>query len=126
MPFLTNFFSQISSLGNFWQEKTNNRVFRWNLFFVIVQFGLLIWKFNNLPNQVPLYYSLPWGEPQLASTSALFLLPIFSLLILLINHLLAAAFLKIIPLLSRLLILMSLIVSLFSLITLSQIINLII
>ena len=126
MAILTNFFSQISSLGHFWQIKVNNRIFRWNLFFIAIQFALLVWKFNSLPDQVPLYYSLPWGESQLASTSALFLLPIFSLLILLINHLLAVAFLKIIPLLSRLLILMSLVVSLFSFITLAQIIILII
>jgi hypothetical protein len=126
MSFLTNLFSQISHLGTFWQEKINNRVFRWNAIFITVQFALLIWKFNNLPDQVPLYYSLPWGESQLASASALFLLPIFSLLILLINHLLAAAFFKVIPLLSRLLILMSLIVSLFSFITLAKIISLII
>jgi hypothetical protein len=126
MAFLANFFSQVSSLGHFWQVKVNNRIFRWNIFFIIIQFALLIWKFNNLPNQVPLYYSLPWGESQLASASALFLLPIFSLLILLINHLLAVVFLKIIPLLSRLLIIMSLVVSLFSFITLTQIIILII
>jgi len=126
MPVLNNFFSQISSLGHFWQEKTNSRIFRWTLLFIVVQFTFLIWKFNQLPNEVPLYYSLPWGESQLASASALFLLPTFSLLVLLINHLLAVAFLKITPLLSRLLIIMSLIFSLFSLITLLQIINLII
>jgi len=125
MSFLSNIFHQFSRLGEFWQEKSNSNIFRWNLIFIIVQIAFLVWKFGDLPLQVPLYYSLPWGESQLASASSLFLLPTFSIILLLINHLFALPFSKTIPLLSSLLISVSLIASLFFLITLVEIVSLI-
>lgn len=125
MSFLNSLFSQISILGNFWQEKINNYIFRWNLLLIIFQIALLVFKFNNLPQQVPLYYSLPWGESQLAAAASLFLLPTFSIIILLLNNLIATFFFKTIPLFSRLLIIFSLVFSLFASISLTKIIFLI-
>ena len=125
MPFLNSLFSQFSALGNFWQGKINGRFLRWNLFLIIFQIAVLIFKFNDLPQQVPLYYSLPWGEGQLASAASLFLLPTFSIVILLINNLMAAFFLKTILLFSRLLVIFSLVFSLLSAISLTRIILLI-
>jgi hypothetical protein len=116
---------QVGSLGKFWQNKLNHQIFRWNIIFIIGQLAFLIFKFNSLPDQVPLYYSLPWGESQLASVPALFFLPTFSIIFLLINHLLATFFLNSIQLFSRLLIIISLIFSIFSFITLFQIITII-
>lgn len=115
----------VSILGKFWQEKINGKIFRWNIFLIIIQISLIFYKFNDLPPQIPFYYSLPWGESQLASTSALFLLPTFSIVFLLVNNLLAALFLSSIQLLSRLLIIFSLVFSSFALISLIQIIFLI-
>ena len=125
MSILKSVSIQVGSLGKFWHEKINYQVFRWNIIFIVAQLAFLILKFNSLPNQVPLYYSLPWGESQLASASALFFLPSFSIVFLLINHLLATFFLNTIQIFSRLLIVVSLIFSIFSFITLFQIINLI-
>lgn len=125
MPFLKTVSVQISTLGVFWQEKVNNHIFRWNIVFIVAQLALLIFKFNNLPIKVPLYYSLPWGESQLTSASALFILPSFSIIFLLIDNLLATFFFKTIPLLSRTLIFISLVFSVFSFTTLLKIINLI-
>lgn len=125
MSFLTSFSIQISALGKFWQEKINSQIFRWNIIFIVFQLAFLIYKFNDLPQQVPLFYSLPWGRNQLAYASSLFLLPTFSIIIGLINNLLAAFFFKLIPLFSRLLIIFSLLFSLLSSITLFQIITLI-
>lgn len=125
MSFLNSLFSQISVLGSFWQEKINHHFFRWNLLLIIFQLLLLIIKFNDLPGQVPLYYSLPWGEDQLAAAASLFLLPTFSIMILLLNNLIATFFLKTIPLFSRLLTIFSLIFSLLSAISLTKIISLI-
>lgn len=34
----------------------------------------LIWSWPRLPQQVPLFYSLPWGEEQLAPTLSLYIL----------------------------------------------------
>ncbi|MDD4135613.1 MAG: hypothetical protein PHN66_00915 [Candidatus Shapirobacteria bacterium] len=125
MPFFHSLFSQVSILGNFWQEKINSQFLRWNLLLIIFQIIILFFKFNELPQQVPLYYSLPWGDEQLAYTTSLFLLPIFSIVILLINNLIATFFLKSIPLFSRLLVIFSLIFSLLSTISLTRIILLI-
>jgi hypothetical protein len=125
MSFLNLVIQPLARLGHFWQEKANSTVFRWNLFFIILQISVLIWRFTNLPSQVPLYYSLPWGETQLASASALFLLPTFSLVILLINNLFSISLAATNTLLSRLLIFASLAVSFFFLVTLVKIVYLI-
>lgn len=125
MSFINSLFFQFSVLGAFWQEKINGIFLRWNIFLIISQILLLFVKFNSLPQQVPLYYSLPWGEGQLASATSLFLLPTFSLVILLINNLIASFFLKTIPLFSRLLVIFSLVFSLLSSISLARIIFLI-
>jgi len=37
--------------------------------------GSFIWKYNSLPTQIPLFYSLPWGEDQLGELWMLFFLP---------------------------------------------------
>ena len=102
MPFFNSLFTQISILGSFWQEKINHHLFRTNLFLIIFQLIILVVKFGDLPGQVPLYYSLPWGEGQLASAASLFLLPTFSSIILLLNNLIATFFLKTTILFSRL------------------------
>lgn len=125
MSILKSVSLQVGALGKFWQQKSNHQLFRWNIIFIIAQLAFLIFKFNTLPDQIPLYYSLPWGESQLASVSALFFLPTFSIVLLLINHLFATFFFNSIKLFSRLLVAFSLIFSIFSFITLFQIINII-
>lgn len=125
MSILTPIFLQFSLLGNFWQEKINRHFLRWNLLLIIFQLIFLLIKFNDLPKQVPLYYSLPWGEGQLAAAASLFLLPTFSIMVLLLNNLIATFFLKTIPLFSHLLIIFSLIFSFLASISLVRIISLI-
>ena len=125
MSFFHSIFLQFSVLGNFWQEKINRNFLRWNLILIIIQISLIFFKFNDLPSQVPLYYSRPWGEGQLASTTSLFLLPTFSIIVLIINNLIANLLLKSIPMLSRLLVIFSLAFSLFTSISLAKIIFLI-
>jgi hypothetical protein len=122
---LTNIFQPLANLGKFWQEKANIKIFRWNLIFIISQIAYLFWKFNALPPQVPLYYSLPWGESQLTQAPMLFILPTISLILLLINHLFAISLVKTSLLLSRILISVSLIFSFLSLVTLLHILYLI-
>ena len=125
MPLLNSIIQPLSRLGHFWQEKANSSIFRWNLAFIILQISILAWRFTNLPSQVPLYYSLPWGETQLASASALFLLPTFSLAILLINNLFSISLSSTNSLLARILIFTSLAVSFFFFITLVKIVSLV-
>ncbi len=40
---------------------------------------LILWRWRQLPPQVPLFYSRPWGADQLAHPLWLFLLPLGSL-----------------------------------------------
>ena len=42
-------------------------------------------KFNQLPPQLPLFYSRLWGEDQLADTWLIFLLPVFLNILLFLN-----------------------------------------
>jgi len=124
MSLFTNISYGLGSLGKFWQQKDNGQIFRSNLLVITVQIVYLIYKFNDLPPQVPLYYSLPWGESQLASASQLFFLPTFSIIFGLINNLLAATIFAKITLLSKLLVITSLLISILSSVTLYQIISL--
>jgi hypothetical protein len=126
MAFLQKFFAPIARLGQFWQQNFNSKFFRWNLIFIVIQLAVLIWQFGNLPQQVPLYYSLPWGELQLASASTLFIIPTLSIVLFLVNHLFAIGFSQKDILLSNMLIFTSLIVSFFFLVTLLKIIYLVI
>jgi hypothetical protein len=125
MKFLRALSLTLATLGHFWQDKLNGQIFRYNLLLIILQFGLLLYKFDSLPPQVPLYYSRPYDESQLATTSSLFLLPIFSVSISATNNLISAFLLRSSHLLARLSLIFSLIFSLLSLITLFQIIQLI-
>jgi cellulose synthase/poly-beta-1,6-N-acetylglucosamine synthase-like glycosyltransferase len=124
MSLLENISHSLGNLGKFWQQKDNGQVLRSNILIITVQIVLLVYKFNDLPPQVPLFYSLPWGEPQLASASQLFFLPTFSIVFSLINNLLAATIFSKTTLLSKLLVVSSLVISILSLVTLFQIISL--
>ncbi|HLL60269.1 MAG TPA: hypothetical protein VK338_01000 [Candidatus Nitrosocosmicus sp.] len=55
---------------------------------VTVMFGSFLLKINNLPPQIPLFYSRGDGEEQMADTFWIFLLPIISLLLVTTNHIL--------------------------------------
>ncbi|MCR4264423.1 MAG: hypothetical protein NUV98_06940 [Candidatus Roizmanbacteria bacterium] len=57
---------------------------------------------SALPSQVPLYYSLPWGEQRLTQTTALLIIPGSSALILILNIGIVLFFYKTEPVISRL------------------------
>lgn len=56
-----------------------------SLALVFFIFLLSLLQSNSLPSQIPLFYSLPWGEKQLVSTSQFLILPFVILIIILIN-----------------------------------------
>lgn len=60
-----------------------------SFFIIVVQFGLAVFFQRQLPPEVPVFYSRPWGENQLANTGWLIILPGISLIVTLGN--LAAA-----------------------------------
>jgi hypothetical protein len=125
MPSIKTLFLPISRIGLFWQEKINGQIFRWNIIVLLCQVAILFIRFNSLPPQIPLYYSLPWGEQELAPVSSIFILPALSVIILLLNNILAVFFLKSNQLFSRILVIISLVCSFFAAVALFQIINLV-
>lgn len=125
MSLFTQVSLAVSQIGQFWQEKFISLIFRWNLFFIFLELVILFINYNNLPPQIPLFYSQPWGESQLAPVSYIFLLPALSAGVLLLNNCLAVFFLKSIQLLTRLLVILSLVFSIFATFALYQIINLV-
>jgi len=125
MTFFSRLSLSISQIGSFWQEKVNNQIFRWNILFIVVQIALIFFKYSELPPQIPLFYSRPWGDSQLAPLNYAYLLPVLSVGILIVNNFLAIFYLRSAELLSRLLTIISLIFSAFAALALLQVINLV-
>lgn len=60
------------------------------LFSLIVLLGSFFLLYQYLPSHLPLFYSRPWGNQQLAEKDQFLLLPFLSLLLSLLNLLLAS------------------------------------
>ncbi|MBI2020390.1 hypothetical protein HYS94_03125 [Candidatus Daviesbacteria bacterium] len=73
-------FEQMNHFSQFFLLTISLQIF---LAFLISLFILFSSKF--LPPKLPLFYSLPWGEKQLATHQQLFILPAILVLITLIN-----------------------------------------
>ena len=112
-------------MGKFWQNRVYSLFFRWNIFLIAIQFLYLFWSYPNLPEQVPLYFSEPWGDSWLTSTPLILLLPFFSLIIVFINSTIAMLIHRQKTLLAKLLLAFSLIFTILTSVSLYQIINLV-
>jgi|SRR3989344_1712952 len=91
----------------------------------VVSLIILLMFWRKLPPVIPLWYSRPWGEDQLASPWNLLILPAASLLAQGVSLTLASTWSQT-PLFAKLLILSSTIVALLSLITIINILVLVI
>lgn len=58
--------------------------------FLLAQIIVLVVFWQQLPPQVPLFYSRPWGQEQLTNPSGLLLLPLASLVIIFANLIIAS------------------------------------
>ena len=98
------------------------------IFFVVstaitsIESVLLVIARGKLPPQVPLYYSLPWGEGRLANPHDLWWLPVICLAVILVN-LSISVFLRQLVL-TRILSSATLVVTILAVITLGKIIML--
>lgn len=110
---------------NFYQSQ--DKIIFWanflSLVFALIILIILGVNFKNLPPKLPLFYSLPWGENRLISSSQFIILPILIVLVTLINlttswHLHSSQLL-----IKRILAASSLVVSLLILTTALRIIN---
>lgn len=123
---LLNLSHSVAKIGQFWQEKLNGTVFRWNLIIAILQFAFVWYKYTDLPPEIPLFYSRPWGAEQLASSSSAFLLPVITIIVMILNNFLAVFLLRSNSLLSRLLVITSLLFSVLSLVAILRSISLVV
>lgn len=71
-----------------------NKVEGLNVLLVMLSLGLILFKWQQLPPEVPIFYSRPWGEDQLGQKEFLFLLPFISLSVFLINKFLSFFLIK--------------------------------
>ena|SRR3989344_859275 len=60
----------------------------------ILQILLFAWRLPSLPKQIPLFYSRPWGEPQIAEVWYIALLPILMHLLFFLNGLIINRYFK--------------------------------
>lgn len=73
-----------------------NKFYIWSLAAIVILLFLqflaiaIFWKY--IPPQIPMFYSHPWGNEQLADKKLIFLFPIQLLALLIINYLLSAFF----------------------------------
>lgn len=56
-----------------------------NISLILIQVVIIIFNINNYPAKVPLYFSRPWGNDQLAPVLFLFIIPLLSILFLLLG-----------------------------------------
>ena len=93
MPFLASVKSKLNTKGakellkRFKTEKIYAVVF-FNVLLILAQAIYIRLRFVFLNDQIPFWQTMPWGDPQLAGKSAVFLLPILSSVILILGLLL--------------------------------------
>jgi hypothetical protein len=64
----------------FWLDRNYANNLRLNMLLLLAQIGLITYFFTRLPPQIPLYYSLIWGEDRLGATGTLFCYQAFAYL----------------------------------------------
>ena len=73
-----------------------DKLYAWSLiaiiFLIFLQFLAIAFFYKYIPPQIPIFYSQPWGQEQLAGKKLIFLFPIQLILLLIINYFLAAFF----------------------------------
>lgn len=92
-------------------DKVGRVSYLYALGITIIMIVVISVMYLKLPDNLPLYFSLPWGEGRLAPRIAMFLLPVITILFLLLNILLGRLASKLSPLLPRVLAVASLVVA---------------
>ncbi len=97
-----------------WEDKVAGGALRFSLIFWVMCLGLLGWWYRQIPPEVPLFYSRPWGEAQLAKPWSLWILPGLTLLTIIVNGMIGAQVFEKNKLLSRMLMITAAIVGFMS------------
>lgn len=103
----------------------SRRLLLFGIFLSFASLALVGWYSFRLPPEVPVFYSRPWGKDQLANQTWLFLPPLASMAIFLVNFAWARFFAKENEFLSKLLIFGGFVVIILSSLTLIRILLLV-
>lgn len=96
-------------------DKVLLRGYSINFFIIVLTFAYILLSFRNLPPFIPLFNQLPWGETRIAKTIWIFIVPFLSLSIFIFNLIYSQLTYKKIPLIPRILVVTSFIVSILAL-----------
>ena len=102
---MKEFFKDIKS------DKTIILVSLTNVFSIIAAVIFILFFYNHLPPFIPVFNQLPWGEKRLGVTFTIFIPVLAALLILVINMFIASKIYTKIPLVSRMLVAISLLIA---------------
>lgn len=108
-----------------WQDKVCKTGVKFSLIPLLLTLGYLFITVHRWPPEVPLFYSRPWGEEQLAHSGFLWFLPLGALFITFLNLSLAAFLIERLPFLARILVWSTSLISLLVSITIFKIVTLI-
>ena len=93
-----SFLMKISPVALEAQEFSKDRflffIFIFCIFLFLIESSLILTSFGKLPPQVPIFFSLPWGNSYLAPTIFLWLLPAISFLVFILNSFVSLFFLE--------------------------------
>lgn len=76
------------------QNNVINTAVKLSLAVIVIGFLIIVLSWSRLPPEVPLFYSLPWGENQLADQIWLLVLPLLALGVTGFNLLVSAVVVK--------------------------------
>ncbi len=62
-----------------YKDKLIHKYIKVFIFLTLINIGFTVWKMKQLPPQVPLFYSLPRSNDQLASPFFFLMIPVFSI-----------------------------------------------
>lgn len=104
-----NVFSQIK------YDKLIFRGFIINFLMIVITTLYILVSFRNLPPFLPLFNQMPWGEERIAQTAWIFVIPLISLLIFIFNLIYSEVTYSKTPLVPRMLVITSFLVSILAL-----------
>ena len=107
------------------EDKGCNLGLKLSLILLLSAIGYLLSATHRLPPELPLLYSRPWGEEQLAPAAFLLVLPLGGLMIVFLNIGMAGVLFEESPFLARILVWSSVLVSLISSIAVFKIVTVI-
>lgn len=114
------------SIKHILQDKFTFLGFLMSILFVLISVGYILISLNSLPPFLPLYNKLPWGYSRLGDKGEIFI-PLGIVMVFLVGNIFTASYIyPKVPLLARLICLVSFFITLFTCIFIIKIISIVI